>query len=148
MLRRERLQHGKALYWNDAEFCILIENITLQQFKNCLFIYHMFISLENNCAGKPHAMFVSQHNKFNCKCKRDYKEICQLLSEQVHSPYVSDFNSSYMDDIEIENFNKLKPSTYIWHNFILICQIKLISMIALLRHIFVSFFNAFLQKGS
>ena len=46
MFRKERLQHGKVLYWNHAAFWIFVQNITFQKLKNWIFICHMFTSSE------------------------------------------------------------------------------------------------------
>ena len=40
---------------------------------------------KNNCVGKRHGVFVSQHNKFDWKYTSGYAEIFQVLSEQVCS---------------------------------------------------------------
>ena len=37
---------------------------------------HAYILGRNNVLGKQHEMFVSWHNKFDCKCRHDYSEIC------------------------------------------------------------------------
>ena len=56
-------------------------------------------------------MLVSWHNKFDCKCTPDYAEICQVLSEKIHSQYFSGCKSIAMQGVALENFNKLKPYT-------------------------------------
>ena len=33
---------------------------------------HVYIFGRNKCEGKQHDIFVSQQNKFDCKCTRDY----------------------------------------------------------------------------
>ena len=56
-------------------------------------------------------MFVSLQNKFECKFTRDHVERCQVLSEQVQSQYFSGCKSIYLDVVELDHFNKLKPPT-------------------------------------
>ena len=55
-------------------------------------------------------MFVSRHNKFDWKFARDYAEICQVLSEQVHSRYLSGCRSISILVVALDHFNKFKPS--------------------------------------
>ena len=50
---------------------------------------HVYILGKYHCASKQYEMFVSQQNKFDCKCTCDYTKICQVLSEQIHSQYSS-----------------------------------------------------------
>ena len=100
---------------------------------------------ENHFAGKLFDTFVSQHNKFYCKCERDYIEIFQWIIEQVHSQLFFDYKSIYMEVVAFEHFNKFKPSTTLLQNFIIIHLITVIRMIALLQHIFTLFFNFFLK---
>ena len=66
MLRNERLQHGKFLYWNYSAFWIFVRNNILQKLKIFIFICHMFTSLKNHFAGKQHNMFVSRHISYDC----------------------------------------------------------------------------------
>ena len=56
-------------------------------------------------------MFVSWHNKFDCKFTRDYAERCQILSKQVHSQYFSIYKFISMEVVAFDHFNKLKPFT-------------------------------------
>ena len=56
-------------------------------------------------------MFVSQRNKFYCKCTRDCEATFRVLSEQVHSQYLSGCKSISNEGVVLDQFNKLKPST-------------------------------------
>ena len=56
-------------------------------------------------------MFVSWHNQYDCKCARNHVEIFQVLSEQVHSQYLSICNSISMVGVALDHFLKFKPST-------------------------------------
>ena len=69
------------------------------------------------CAGKIHDMFVSRHKKLYQKCARDYTEICQLLSEQVHAQYFYGCKYISMEGISLEHFKKLKPYTILMAQF-------------------------------
>ena len=51
-----------------------------------------------------------------------------------------------MEGVVLEHFIFLNNPPYLCHNFILVYLIKVIRMLALLRHILVFFFNLFLQK--
>ena len=102
---------------------------------------------KNHCAGKRKKMFVSLHNKFEFKCTRDYVEKWQVLSEQVHSQYLFGCRSIFMEGVALEHFNKLKPSSIHMAQFHSRFLMKVISMLALLQHIFLLLFNLFSQKG-
>ena len=45
------------------------------------------------------------------KCTCDYADICQVLSEQVHSQYFTGCKYISMEGVALEDFNKLKPFT-------------------------------------
>ena len=55
-------------------------------------------------------MFVSEHNKYYCKCTCDSEEICLAISEKVQSQYFSGCESISMEGFDIDNFKKFKPS--------------------------------------
>ena len=54
---------------------------------------------------------MSRYNNSDWKCTCDYAEICQLLSEKVHSQYVSGYKSISMEGVELDQFNTLKSTT-------------------------------------
>ena len=101
MLIKEKLQQGKVLYWNHAEFWIFIQNITFEQLKKLLLICHIFTSLGSSCAGKRHDIFVTWHNKFYFKCTCDYAEIWQLHSKNRNLQYFSGCKSISMERVAI-----------------------------------------------
>ena len=102
---------------------------------------------ESHCAGKQNKMFVILHNKFYCKFTLDYVERWQVLSEQVHSQKLFGCRSIFIEGVALEHFNKLKPSSIHMAQFHSRFLMKVISMLALLRYIFLFFFNLFLQEG-
>ena len=92
-------------------------------------------------------MFLILHNKFDCKFTRDYVERWQVLSEQVHSQYLFGCRSIFIGGVALEHLNKLKPSIIHMAQFHYRFLMKVISMLALLRYIFLFFFDLFLQEG-
>ena len=102
---------------------------------------------KNHCAGKQNKMFLILHNKFDCKFTRDYVERWQVLSEQVHSQYLFGCRSIFIGGVALEHLNKLKPSIIHMAQFHYRFLMKVISMLALLRYIFLFFFDLFLQEG-
>ena len=56
-------------------------------------------------------MFVSWLNKFDWRSTRDYAEICQVLSEQFHSQYLSGCKSIFVMVVVLEHFKTFKPTT-------------------------------------
>ena len=72
------------------------------------FVYILGI---NHFEDKRNDMLVSWHNKFDFKFSHDYEERFQVLSEQVHSQYLSGCKSISIKGSFLEHFNKLKPST-------------------------------------
>ena len=108
---RKKLQHRKVLYWNQAAFWVFIK---ISHSRNWNFSFSFSACLNpwvEYCAGKRYDMFVSQHNKLDCKYTRYFEESFQVISENVHSQYFSGCESIYMEVIVLEHFNKLKPST-------------------------------------
>ena len=142
---KEKVKHRKVLCWNHTEFWIFIQNITFHQLKIWIFcLPHVYILGRKNCEGKIHYMFVSQNNKFDQKYTRDYAEICQVISKQVNSQYFSGCKSISTEEVSILTNCNRPP--YLWHSFSLIYLMKVISILALLWHILVFFFNLFLRK--
>ena len=118
-------------------------------FSNWIIVFSFTTCLnpcKNHCSSKWHDMFVSWHNNHDYKCTHDYSEICQVLSEQVHSQYFSGCKSISMERISIDYFKNWNHPPYLWHNFILVCLIKLIRILALLWNIFIFLFNLFLKN--
>ena len=108
---------------------------------------HIYIFEKNNWAGKLNGMFVLQHNDIGWKCTRDYAEILQVLNEQVHSQYFSSCESISIEVVTLEHSEKLKPSTIIIANFILVYLMKVIRVLAIIRYIFLFSPNILLQKN-
>ena len=65
---------------------------------------HVYILGKKHCEGKQHDIFVSQHNNFDCKRSRDYAEICQVLSEQVHSQYFYGCKYIYIEGVALGHY--------------------------------------------
>ena len=65
---------------------------------------HAYIIGKNNCAGKQHDIFVIRHNKFDLKCTHYCAERCQVISEKVHSQYLSVCKSISMEVVALEKF--------------------------------------------
>ena len=54
-------------------------------------------------------MLVSQHYKYNSKCRHSCAERYQGISEQVHAQKFYGRNSIYMGGVPIEYLNKSEP---------------------------------------
>ena len=98
--------------------------------------------------GKRHIMFVSQPNKNNCKCTCYCAEIYQVISEQIHYQYFYGLSLFLWRAFILSTLTNWNHQPYIWHNFILVYQIKVIKILVLLQEIFMLFFASFFPKGS
>ena len=119
-------------------------------FSNWIIVFSFTTCLnpcKNHCSSKWHDMFVSWPNNHAYKCTHDYSEICQVLSEQVHSQYFSGCKSISMEVFALDHLKKLKPST------VSMAQLHFNlynerdqDAISTAKHIFVLFFNLFFTK--
>ena len=50
-------------------------------------------------------MFESQNEKCDYKCTHEFVEICQLLSEEIHSEWLSWCKSISMEVVALKNCN-------------------------------------------
>ena len=145
--RKKHLQHGKLFYWNHAEFGIFIKNIAFQKLKIWLFICRVFtflgvvvLQVKNmTCLwGDTIILTENSHAIMQKDVRYSVKKFTHNTSLVVSTFLCREFRFS-----TLTNWNH---PPYLWQNFIIIYPMKVIRMLALLRHIFVLFFNFFLQK--
>ena len=144
MSRNDKLQ-----YWYHSEFWILIQNITYHQLETWIFIFHMFTSLEKSIFQ------VKKNDIFWVDTMSLTKNTHLVIQKYVRYWVNNSTNNNYLVvspfiwiTLSLSNLLNLNHQPHLWHNFILIYMEKVITMLALLQHIFVLLFYSFLQNVS
>ena len=129
-------------------FRFFLQNILFQKFKTWIFIWHMFIFLVKIMVQVKHikCLWVDTITLTANAHVIMHKEVRYLVKKFTHntSPVVSPFK---WRELHLSTFKNWNHSPYPWKIFILVYLMKVIRMLTLLRHIFIFFFNLFLQKG-
>ena len=73
------------------------------------------------------------------------KDVRYLVNKFTHNTSLV-VNMFLCRELRFSTLTNWNHPPYLWHNFIIIYLMKVIRMLALLRHIFVLFLNFFLQK--
>ena len=114
----------------------------------CSGVFVLDILGKTYCADKTYDIFVSRHNNY------DWNAYIMIQSDVRFLVNKFTFNTSLVVSqflyslLHLSILTSLNHQPYIWHNLIIICQIKLTIILALLKYIFVFFFTSLFQTVS
>ena len=96
-----KLEQGKAADLNN----LLLKLCRILDIHSKYDIPHFYIIGKNHCAGNLHWMFLIKKSNSKCKCKHNYAEIFQVISEKLHLKYFSRWKVIYMEAFSLKSFN-------------------------------------------